>query len=89
MKSIKLLCLPALTLTLAIGIIPSKDKIVISTMDIYGPFSNEENCFFKFVNDGLDRTIHGELRGYTNNHFVFSRTFEIVDGVRPIQRCGM
>ncbi len=81
MKYTKLLFLPALTLTLSMADSKADIGISISTADIYGTFTSNENCYFKFLNTGTSQTVQGRIRGYKNNNYIFNREFEIVNGV--------
>ena len=81
MKSTKILLLPALALTLSMSIDPIDDSLYISTVDIYGPFTSSENSYFTFRASGLHKSVHGNIKGYKNNNYVFNRDFDFVDDV--------
>lgn len=82
MKSTKILFLPALTMVMATTKTTPLTPITISTFDIYGPFLNTEDCYFKFKCNRVDKVIHGTIRGYNNkyNTYVMARNFDISNG---------
>lgn len=80
MKSTKLLFLPALTLVMSMTYSLPETPIKISTYDVYGPFLNTENTYFKFKSNRTDKTIHGLIKAYVvkYNTFVFQRGFDFI-----------
>ena len=81
MKFTKLLFVPASLLTLSMIEIPGKEiDVAVSTDDIYGPFTANENAYFRFSSNIDSRTIHGTLKGYKNGNYVFNRTIDIING---------
>ena len=81
MKYTKLLFLPALTLTLSMAANPVVgNKLFISTADIYGPFTSNEDSYFKFTSISLAKKITGTIKGYKNGNYVFSRGVTFTKG---------
>ena len=82
MKSTKILFLPALTMVMATTKTTPLIPITISTFDIYGPFLNTEDCYFKSKCNRIDKVIHGTIRGYNNKYdtYVMTRNFDISNG---------